>query len=269
MEPADFSLAGQWALVTGASRGIGREVALHLARYGANLILTGRHKPGEPTGLDEVAEQIRSLGRRAERLYADLADATAIQDLARRALAIQTPIAILVHVAGVVFPRPALEQTLEEWETTLAVNLRAPFLLSQALVPAMMEGGGGRIIMISSAAGLVGFADRAAYAASKGGLVMLTRQLAVEWGPQGIRVNAILPGITYTDRVVQLMNARAEKNGTTPEVELEQATAGIPLRRSGTVEEFGKAVAFLLSPVAGYIHGAALPFDGGATASPL
>ena len=256
MEPAGFSLAGQWALVTGASRGIGREVALHLARYGANLILTGRHKPGEPTGLDEVAEQIRSLGRRAERLYADLADATAIQDLARRALAIQTPIAILVHVAGVVFPRPALEQTLEEWETTLAVNLRAPFLLSQALVPAMMEGGGGRIIMISSAAGLVGFADRAAYAASKGGLVMLTRQLAVEWGPQGIRVNCVAPTVTMTPM--------AEMAWADP-TRRETMRKKIPVGRFVDPRDVANAVVYLASPAADMINGVTLPVDGGYT----
>ncbi len=256
MEPADFSLAGQWALVTGASRGIGREVALHLARYGADLILTGRHKPGEPTGLDEVAEQIRRLGRRAERLYADLADATAIEDLARRALAIQTPIAILVHVAGVVFPRPALEQTLEEWETTLAVNLRAPFLLSQALVPAMMEGGGGRIIMISSAAGLVGFADRAAYAASKGGLIMLTRQLAVEWGPQGIRVNGVAPTVTMTPM--------AEMAWADP-TRREAMRKKIPVGRFVDPRDVANAVVYLASPAADMINGVTLPVDGGYT----
>lgn len=256
MEPEDFSLAGQWALVTGASRGIGREVALHLARYGADLILTGRHKPGEPTALDEVAEQIRGLGRRAERLYADLADAAAIKDLARRALAIQTPIAIVVHVAGVVFPRPALEQTLEEWETTLAVNLRAPFLLSQALVPAMMEGGGGRIIMISSAAGLVGFADRAAYAASKGGLVMLTRQLAVEWGPQGIRVNGVAPTVTMTPM--------AEMAWADP-IRREAMRKKIPVGRFVDPRDVANAVIFLASPAADMINGVTLPVDGGYT----
>ncbi len=256
MEPTDFSLAGQWALVTGASRGIGREVALHLARYGADLILTGRPKPGEPTALDEVAEQIRGLGRRAERLYADLADATAIEDLARRALAIQTPIAILVHVAGVVFPRPALEQTLEEWETTLAVNLRAPFLLSQALVPAMMEGGGGRIIMISSAAGLVGFADRAAYAASKGGLVMLTRQLAVEWGPQGIRVNGVAPTVTMTPM--------AEMAWADP-TRREAMRKKIPVGRFVDPSDVANAVVYLASPAADMINGVTLPVDGGYT----
>lgn len=256
MEPEDFSLAGQWALVTGASRGIGREVALHLARYGADLILTGRHKSGEPTALDEVAEQIRGLGRRAERLYADLADAAAIKDLARRALAIQTPIAIVVHVAGVVFPRPALEQTLEEWETTLAVNLRAPFLLSQALVPAMMEGGGGRIIMISSAAGLVGFADRAAYAASKGGLVMLTRQLAVEWGPQGIRVNGVAPTVTMTPM--------AEMAWADP-IRREAMRKKIPVGRFVDPRDVANAVIFLASPAADMINGVTLPVDGGYT----
>ena len=253
---ADFSLTGQWALVTGASRGIGKEVALHLARHGADVILTGRPKPDTPADLDTVAEQIRTLGRRAECLYADLADVGDIQDLARRALAIHTPIPILVHVAGVVYPNAALEQTLDEWETTLAVNLRAPFLLSQALAPAMIESGGGRIIMIGSAAGIVGFAARAAYTASKGGLMMLTRQLAVEWGPLGIRVNCVAPTVTMTPMAEQAWADPTRR---------EAMRNKIPTRRFAQPRDVANAVVYLASPGAAMINGTTLPVDGGYT----
>ena len=253
---SDFSLAGRWALVTGASRGIGREVALHLARHGAEVILTARHKPDAPDDLEAVAEQIRTLGRRAECLYADLADTGDIQELARRALAIQTPIPILVQVAGVVHPRAALEQTLEEWDTTLAVNLRAPFLLSQALAPAMIENGGGRIILIGSAAGMVGFAARTAYAASKGGLIMLTRQLAVEWGPLGIRVNCVAPTVTMTPMAEQAWADPARR---------EAMRTKIPIRRFAQPRDVANAVVYLASPGADMINGMTLPVDGGYT----
>ena len=256
MTNTDFSLAGRWALVTGASRGIGREVARHLARHGADVILTSRHKPDAPTDLETVAGQIRTMGRRAECLYADLADVDDIQDLARRALSIQTPIPILVHVAGVVYPSAALEQTLEEWDTTLAVNLRAPFLLSQALAPAMIKNGDGRIIMIGSAAGMVGFPDRAANAASKGGLIQLTRQLAVEWGPLGIRVNCVAPTVTMTPMAEQAWADPARR---------EAMQNKIPTRRFAQPCDIANAVVYLASPGADMINGITLPVDGGYT----
>ena len=253
---SDFSLAGQWALVTGSSRGIGSEVALHLARHGADVILAARHKPDAPAALDTVAEQIQSLGRRAECLYADLANVDDIQELARRALTIQTPISILVHVAGVVYPGAALEQTLEEWDVTLAVNLRAPFLLSQALAPAMIENGSGRIIMIGSAAGMVGFPARAAYAASKGGLIMLTRQLAVEWGPLGLRVNCVAPTVTMTPMAEQAWADPARR---------EAMRTRIPTHRFVQPRDVANAVVYLASPGADMINGMTLPVDGGYT----
>ena len=256
MTSSDFSLAGRWALVTGASRGIGSEVARHLARHGADVILTGRPKPETPDDLARVAEEIRALGRRAECLYADLADAGDIENLARRALAIQTPIPLLAHVAGVVYPNAALAQTLDEWERTLAVNLRAPFLLSQALAPAMIESGGGRIIMIGSAAGIVGFPARAAYAASKGGLIMLARQLAVEWGPLGLRVNCVAPTVTMTPMAEQAWADPARR---------EAMHSKIPTRRFAQPRDVANAVVYLASPGADMINGMTLPVDGGYT----
>ena len=155
-----------------------------------------------------------------------------------------------------VHPRPALEQTLDAWEATLAVNLRAPFLLSQALAPAMIESGGGRIIMIGSAAGIVGFPARAAYAASKGGLAMLARQLAVEWGPLGIRVNCIAPTVTMTPMAEQAWADPARR---------EAMRGKIPTRRFAQPRDVANAVVYLASPGADMINGVTLPVDGGYT----
>lgn len=256
MENNDLTLDGRWALVTGASRGIGRETALQLARRGANLILTGRQNPQIPASINDVADQVRAYGQRAEILYADLNIVEDIRFLARKALSIQKPIHILVNVAGVVFPNRALDQTVEEWDATLAVNLRAPFLLSQALAPAMIKGGGGSIVMIGSAAGLVGFPSRAAYAAAKGGLDMLTRQLAVEWGPYNIRVNCVAPTVTLTPMVETAWADPAKR---------EAMKKKIPIGRFALPRDVANAVCYLVSPAAEMINGVTLPVDGGYT----
>jgi len=251
-----YSLQGKWALVTGASRGIGKEIAFQLALQGANVLVTGRRKTGAPCPLTDVADQIRAQGQRVEILYADLGVVDDIHSLARQALAIRTPIDILVNVAGTVFPNPALEQTIEEWDKTMAVNLRAPFFLSQALVPAMIDHGGGSIVMVGSAAGLVGFPSRAAYAASKGGLDMLTRQLAVEWGPHNLRVNCVAPTVTLTPM--------AEVAWSDP-VKREAMKDKIPVKRFALPEDVASAVCYLVSPAATMVNGITLPVDGGYT----
>lgn len=256
MTPKDFSLSGKWALVTGASRGIGREVALHLARYGADLILTARSKTSQADTLSTLSSEIRAMGRNTEVIYADLARTGDIERLAQQALALQTPIHILVNNAGIVLPNSALNQTVTEWDMTMAVNLRAPFLLSQALVPSMIAHGGGRIIMISSAAGIVGFANRSAYAASKGGLNQLTRQLAVEWGDQHIRVNCVAPTVTMTPM--------AEHAWADP-VKRSAMQQKIPIHRFAKPLDVANAVIYLASPASDMINGTILPVDGGYT----
>ena len=253
---ASTSLSGMCALVTGASGGIGQVTALALASHGADLILTGRQKPEQPGGLRELADQIRALGRRAEVVFADLAEAGGVRHLAERALAVQPRIDILVNMAGVVFPAPALRQTAGEWDLTMAVNLRAPFLLSQAVAPSMMAHGGGSIIMVSSAAGIVGFPQRAAYAASKGGLITLTRQLAVEWGGHGIRVNCVAPTVTMTP-MAELAWADPDKRAA--------MLGKIPLGTFAEPADTAEAVVFLVSPAAKMINGVVLAVDGGYT----
>lgn len=256
MRFASFSLEGKWALVTGASRGIGRETALNLGHHGANLILTGRRRPQHPPELEDVASQIRAMGRRVEVIFSDLAQAAGVRRLGEQALAIQPHIDVLVNVAGVVFPNTALRQTLKEWDLTMAVNLRAPFFLSQAIAPSMIERGGGSIIMVSSTAGIVGIPQRAAYAASKGGLIMLTRQLAVEWGRHNVRVNCIAPTVTMTPM--------AEMAWSDPEKRQSMLTK-IPLAHFADPVDTASAVIYLASSAANMINGTVLTIDGGFT----
>ena len=256
MNIADFSLDGMWALVTGASRGIGRETALNLGHYGANLILTGRRGPQRHSELENVVHQIRTMGRRAEVLFGDLSHVEDVRRVAEQALALQPRIDILVNVAGVVFPNTALRQTVKERDLTMAIHLRAPFLLSQAIAPSMIEQDGGSIIMVSSTAGIIGIPQRAAYAAAKGGLIMLTQQLAVEWGRHNIRVNCIAPTVTMT--------AMGEAAWADPE-KRQAFLAKIPLAHFTDPVDTAGAVIYLASPAAKMINGTVLTIDGGLT----
>ena len=253
---ASFSLEGKWALITGASRGIGRETAMNLGHYGANLILTARRKSQRPPELEEVAGRIRAMGRRVEVLFGDLADVDDVLRLGEQALAIHPHIEILVTVAGVVYPNTALRQTTKEWDLTMAVNLRAPFLLSQALAPAMIEHGGGSIIMVSSTAGIIGISERAAYAAAKGGLISLTRQLAVEWGQHNVRVNCVAPTVTMTEMA---------KTAWVDSVKRHAFLAKIPLGHFADPVDTASAVIYLASPAAKMVNGTVLTVDGGLT----
>jgi 2-deoxy-D-gluconate 3-dehydrogenase len=253
VEFPDFRLTGKTALVTGASKGIGRHTALTLAHAGADVILTARDEPG----LQETAGQIRSLNRKAEIITADLAHPEEIRALARQALQKSNGIDILINNAGISFPESALETKLEHWDLTLEVNLRAPFLLSQLIGRHMIEKGGGKIINIASQAGIVALADHAAYCASKAGLILLTKVLAVEWGPHNIQVNAVAPTVILTPM--------AEK-AWADEKKSQAMLAKIPLGRFGKPVEVSGAVLFLASSASDLVTGEVLVIDGGYTA---
>ena len=247
-------LRGKRALVTGASQGIGAEIARSLVSCGVEVVLAGRDRPS--SSLVQVAEELREKGGSVSWLHADLQEPEQVLGLAQEALAIHPVIDILVNNAGIVHALPALEETPETWQQTLAVNLVAPFLLAQQLAPAMMRQGEGRIVMIGSAAGLVGFPNRASYAASKGGLAMLTRQLAVEWGPAGITVNCVAPTVTLTPM--------AQKAWADPQ-KRQAMENSIPVRRLATPSDVAAAVLSFLQPSAGMMNGVVLPVDGGYT----
>lgn len=246
-------LEGKVALVTGASKGIGRAIALAMADVWADVIATARTEEE----LRELCDAIREKGRRAEYIVADLRSTEEAKAMARKALEIFGKVDILVNNAGVSYPQPALETTEDRWDETFQINLKSLFFITQIIGKAMVEQGGGKIVNIASQAGLVGLEDHAAYCATKGGLILLTKVLAIEWGKYKINVNAVAPTI--------IMTPMAEKAWADVK-KREEALKKIPIGRFGQPEDVIGAVIFLASPYADLITGAVLPIDGGYTA---
>jgi NAD(P)-dependent dehydrogenase (short-subunit alcohol dehydrogenase family) len=247
---ARFSLQGRRALVTGASRGIGAEIAAVLADAGADVAIVGR----DETGLEATKRTVADKGRRCVVIEADLRTAEGPRAAGRKALESFGTVDVLVNNAGV-FPRATLlEATLEDWEETQAVNLRAPFLLAQVIAPAMIAQRRGKVINISSLAAQVGCEGHAAYSASKGGLNMLTRVMAAEWGPFNIQTNAVAPTVVLTDMGKQAWGDEAKAA---------PVKARIPLRRFGEPLEIADLVLFLASPASDFICGEVILIDGG------
>jgi NAD(P)-dependent dehydrogenase (short-subunit alcohol dehydrogenase family) len=248
-----FSLEGKSALVTGASRGIGAEIATVLADAGADVGIVGR----DAEGLAGTRRAIAAKGRRCVVIHADLRSAEGPRAAGREALDFFGTVDILVNNAGV-FPRASLlEATLEQWEETQAVNLRAPFLLAQVVAPAMIAQRRGKVINVSSLAAEVGCEGHAAYSSSKGGLNMLTRVMAAEWGPFNIQANAVAPTVVLTDM---------GKKAWGDEEKAAPVKARIPLHRFGMPLEIADLVLFLASPASDFICGQIVLIDGGYSA---
>jgi NAD(P)-dependent dehydrogenase (short-subunit alcohol dehydrogenase family) len=240
-----FSLAGKTALVTGASSGIGTEIAAVFAEAGAAVIASGRSE-------ERLAEVAARTG--ATTLPADLSTAEGCARLAAEALRRAPCIDILVNSAGIALVGPALTYTVEDWDRTMAVNLRAPFLLARALAPAMVEAGGGKIVNISSQTGVIALPDHAAYATSKGGLNALTKSLMVELAPHNVQVNAICPTIVLTEMGRRVWSP-PEKSG--PMIE------ATPLGRFGEPVEVADMALYLASPASDLVNGAIMMIEGG------
>jgi gluconate 5-dehydrogenase len=256
---AIFSLKGQTALVTGASSGLGVVMARALAKAGANLALLARRKDR----LEAVAKEIAQLGVRSLALQADVTDDKALEAAVEHAEKELGPINVLVNAAGISPLGRAERQSREKWDSAFAVNVTGVFLASQAVGKRMIaRGGPGRIIQISSvmAQGANPVHKVVGYAASKGAVNNLTRQLAVEWAQYGITVNAIAPGYFPTEMTID--PAHGEVN-TEQRAQIEQLT---PMHRLGNLEEIESAVLFLAAPASSYVTGVVLPVDGGWTA---
>lgn len=248
------TLVGRAALVTGASRGIGRAIALALAETGADVAVVAR----SADQLDRVRGEVEARGRRAVALSADVTADGAAPALVERAEATLGPLDILVNAAGV-SPVCVRSERLAaaDWDVVLTTNLRAAFLLCQAAGARMLERRRGAIVNVASIGAAVGLPRLAAYCAAKAGLVALTRVLAVEWADRGVRVNAVAPGFVRTDMTRELIaNPRYG-----PEL-----VARTPLGRLAEVTEISSAVTFLVSDGASYLTGQALCVDGGWTA---
>lgn len=247
---SQFPLQGRRVLVTGASMGIGRAVALAVAAAGGEVVLSARGR----AGLEAVAGEVAAAGRRATVLPFDAGDPAAI----RAAIAAAGPLDGLVNNAGSVTREPFLDASEVEIDRVLALNVKGATLVAQAVARGMVSAGrGGAIVNISSVAGLVGARNRSIYAASKHAVMGLTRTMALELGPHGIRVNAVCPGLVNTPLAADLMADAAFVAAT---------RARIPLGRIMEPEDIAGPVVFLLSAAAGGVTGIALPVDGGLTA---
>jgi 2-deoxy-D-gluconate 3-dehydrogenase len=249
-----FGLEGKRALVTGATKGIGLETCKVLADAGADIAAVGR----DPAGLAEIKAAVEAKGRRCVAITADMATVEGPAKAAREALTAFGTMDILVNNAAIALIAPLLEATSADWDATMAVNLRAPFLLAQALVPAMIKQGGGKIINISSQAGVIGQDSHAAYGASKGGLNTLTKVMCVEWAKHNIQVNSVCPTVILTPM--------GEEHWGKPE-RGDPMKAKIPAGRFGRPVEVADMVLYLASSASNLVNGQDMLIDGGYTAA--
>ena len=251
-----FDLSGRVAIVTGGGSGIGRQLAQALAELGADVALCARR----PKRCEQAAEEIAQLGVRALGLRCDVTDKAEVEALVARVLSEFGRIDILVNNAGASWGAPAVDHPLEGWNKVLAVNLTGVFLVSQAAGRVMIDRGGGKIVNVASTAAFGALPpelmDAVAYTASKGGVLSLTRDLAVKWARHGIFVNALAPG-WFPSEMSQVL--------------LEQKAAGllaeIPLDRFGGPDDLKGAVAFLASAASDFVTGQVIVVDGGQTAT--
>lgn len=249
-----FDLTDRKAIVTGGGRGLGRAIAIGLAQFGADVALVAR----TAAELDQTAREVQAVGRRALTYPTDLAHKQNISRLVADVVAQWGRVDILVNNAGVDAAHPALDYTEEDWDFVLDVNLKAYFFLAQACAAQMVKQGGGVIVNNSSICGDVGVKNIVAYNASKGGVNMLTRTLAIEWAQYNIRVNAFSPA--YMEAV---MPGAASEHDETKERSIRELT---PLGRRGRPEELVGPVVFLASDASSYVTGEVLMVDGGWTA---
>jgi glucose 1-dehydrogenase/3-oxoacyl-[acyl-carrier protein] reductase len=241
------------ALVTGAGRGIGSGIALRLALEGANVVVNYAHSAD---GARKVAEEISALGRRAITVRADISRSSQVRAMVQEAIDAFGRIDILVNNAGIDPQVPFLETTEQLWDQVVDTNLKGCFLCSQAVAREMVRSGGGKIVMISSIHSFVTYANITAYAASKGGINAMTRQLALELAPHSINVNAVAPGAVHVDKFYDLI----------PDYDPQMLDHEIPVGSIGYPQDIGAAVVFLASDDARYITGQVLLVDGGTTA---
>ena len=245
-----FSLTGRVAVVTGGNSGIGEGMATALAFAGARVVLLAR----DPARLESVAGSLNQAGCQAAWVSADLGDRAEVARAASEAAALFGEPDILVNCAGVNLRPPLGELTEDQWDSTLAVNLTAPFLLGQRFGPGMARRGWGRIINVTSQQAHRAFSNSGGYGASKGGLAALTRSQSEAWAPSGVTVNAICPGFVPTR-----LNAHVAADPALSAALARRTMVG----RNGEPSDFAGAAVFLASPASSYVTGQTLFVDGG------
>lgn len=244
-----MKLDGKVAVVTGASRGIGREIALELARNGANVTV---NYAGREASAKEVVEEINRMGRESLLIQANVADNEAVTNMMKQTIEKFGKIDILVNNAGITKDNLLMRMREEEWDEVINVNLKGAFLCTKGVARQMIKQRSGRIINISSVVGILGNAGQANYVASKAGIIGLTKSTARELASRGITVNAIAPGFITTDMTDKL----------TEEMKAEMLKQ-IPLASFGEPKDIAKTVVFLASDDSRYITGQTIHIDGG------
>ncbi len=248
----------QKAIITGGSKGIGKAIAIRFAEKGMDICITGRNI----NDLLKVKSEIESLGSKCYTIEADFSEMENVRKAGKKALGFSSEWDILVNNAGTINQDPLLDIKEENWDATMNVNLKAVLILSQIIVPQMIERKQGKIINISSLGAFVGSKGLAAYGASKAALNQLTRTMAIEWGPYNIQTNAICPTIILT-RLSREIYDKPENQ------EIKQNILNrIPAGRFGELDDAAGLALFLASKESDFINGVSLPLDGGKSATP-
>jgi NAD(P)-dependent dehydrogenase (short-subunit alcohol dehydrogenase family) len=247
-----FDLTGKVAMVTGSTRGLGEVAAMALAKAGADVAVCGRSQ----ADLDRVAAAVKQLGRRSEGFSLDVTSKERVREGVRKILELFGKVDILVNNAGVNHRVPVLDFPEEAWDLVINTNLKGYFLVAQAVVPQMIERGYGKVIHMASILGMVGLPNQLAYASSKGGVIQMTKVMALEWAKSGVRVNAIGPTYFETELVAQLRND--------PE-RFRFINERTPMGRWGQPPELEGTVIFLASKASDFITGQTIFIDGGWT----
>jgi meso-butanediol dehydrogenase / (S,S)-butanediol dehydrogenase / diacetyl reductase len=250
-------LSGKMAFITGGGTGIGRACALLFAREGAKVAVAGRRR----APLDRVAQEIIAEGHEALAMECDVTRKSSVEGALRGVVERFGGLNVIVNNAGTMHVGSAEETSEDDWNRVMATNLTGTFLVSRAAVPALRRAGGGTIVNIGSYLGLVGLKQRAAYCASKGGMTMLTKAMALDHAAEQIRVNCICPALVETEMALSAMQRMPD-----PAAYRKQRESQIPLGRAGTPEEVAQLAVFLASDESAWMTGNAIALDGGTTA---
>jgi NAD(P)-dependent dehydrogenase (short-subunit alcohol dehydrogenase family) len=251
------------SIITGAASGIGKATALVFAREGAKVMCADINAEGA----EAVARQIADTGGEAESIKVDVAVEAEVKEMISQTVARWGRLDVLYNNAGIGWGMPVTQVSEEDWDRLMDINLKGVFFGCKHAIPEMLKNGGGAIVSTASDAGLIGTAMLSPYCASKGGVVLFTKSLAVEWGAMGIRVNCVCPGVIRTP-ILDPFLATAQAAGASAEEVWARMAKAHPVGRVGEPEEVGRAVAFLASDEASFITGVALPVDGGFQAGP-